>query len=242
MDEEIPLESNEPNTSLTPLLCNILAMFFLFLACLCPGFSALIFAAPDFPLNPLPPGGFGKWSPTPTSTQTPVIYYPETWTPSPSQEQTIRPSRTPPPITPTITLYYDPDNPNPGSTSGPFFPFIVESGHPEYSPSPQGCAWMGIAGTVTDSEGSPINNLLVVVRGDLAGNAIDVEQITGSISEERIGEYEITLADDPIYSINNLSIQLLDGDRIAISKQVFFNTFAGCDRNLITLNFVQNTS
>lgn len=230
MDEEIPLESNEPNTSLTPLLCNILAMFFLFLACLCPGFSALIFAAPDFPLNPLPPGGFGKWSPTPTSTQTPVIYYPETWTPSPSQEQTIRPSRTPLQVTPTHT------------SAEALFPFIVRSGHPEYSPSPQGCAWMGIAGTVTDSEDSPISNLLVVVWGDLAGNPIDKEQITGSISEERIGEYEIPLADDPVFSVNSLSIQLLDGEWNAVSKQVIFNTFAGCDRNLITLDFVQNTS
>jgi hypothetical protein len=230
MDEEIPLESNEPNTSLTPLLCNILAMFFLFLACLCPGFSALIFAAPDFPLNPLPPGGFGKWSPTPTSTQTPVIYYPETWTPSPSQEQTIRPSRTPLQVTPT------------GTSAEVLFPFIVRSGHPEYSPSPQGCAWMGIAGTVTDSEGSPISNLLVVVRGELAGDAIDIEQITGSISEERIGEYEITLADDPVFSVNSLSIQLLDGEWNAVSKQVIFNTFAGCDRNLIMLDFIQNTS
>jgi hypothetical protein len=230
MDEEIPLEINEPNTSLTPLLCNILAMFFLFLACLCPGFSALIFAAPDFPLNPLPPGGFGKWSPTPTSTQTPVIYYPETWTPSPSQEQTIRPSHTPLQVTPT------------GTSAEALFPFIVRSGHPEYSPSPQGCAWMGIAGTVTDSEGSPISNLLVVVLGELAGNAIDIEQITGSISEDRIGEYEITLADDPVFSVNSLSIQLLDGEWNAVSKRVIFNTFAGCDRNLITLDFVQNTS
>jgi hypothetical protein len=239
MDEDIPIESSEPSTPLRPILFNILALFFLVLSCLCPGFSVLVFASPNSPLNPLPPGGFGRWSPIPTSTQTPLIYYPPTWTPTPSVERTVPPTRTPAPVTPTYTLYYDPDNPNPQPTQGPFYLFVPQTGHPEYSPSPMGCAWTGITGTVFNAAELPVNNLLVLVQGTFAGLDVEVEQVTGSLGEDRRGEYEIVLGDEPAESINDLSIVLLDGNRTQLSKKILFNTYVGCDKNLVTLNFVQ---
>ncbi len=215
-------------------------MFFLALSCLCPGYSIVIFAAPNSALNPLPPGGFGRWTATPTSTQTPVIYYPPTWTPTVTLEPTLFLTHTPgPPVTPTITLYYDPNNPNPVATQAPQFPFILEGGNFAYSASPKGCAWMGIAGVVFDSSHIPMNNLLIHVQGNLSGTTLDVDQVTGSVRDDQEGEFEIKLADKPVGSFGALSIQLMDGGRNPISDKNTFDTYLGCDKNLITANFVQ---
>jgi len=240
MNDELPMEGAGPGPSLSPILLNILAIFFLVLSCLCPGYSLVIFAAPDSPFNPLPPGGFGRWTDTPTSTQTPVIYYPPTWTPTESLVPTAFLTRTPgPAATPTITLYYDPNNPNPPTT---VFPFSPESGSPTYTASPKGCGWMGIAGTVYDPNRAPLNNLLVHLQGGLSGGTFDVDQVTGSVRDDQDGEFEFTLADEPVLSYRSLSIQLLDADRNPLSDKIFFDTFPGCDKNLVTLNIIQSTS
>jgi hypothetical protein len=243
MDDEIPIESAEPGPSLKPIFFNILAVFFLVLSCLCPGYSVLVFAAPNSILNPLPPGGFGRWTSTPTHTHTPVIYYPPTWTPTVTLEPTLAITRTQDPrVTPTITLYYDPDNPNPLATQTPLFPFVVEGGEPVYSASPKGCAWMGVAGTVFDATHSPVNNLLVRLLGVLSDNNLDLEQVTGSIHNDPDGQYEFTLADQPVESLNAVSVQLLDGNHNPLSAKIIFHTFVGCDKNLITVNFIQGNS
>jgi hypothetical protein len=240
MSDEIPLEGAESSPALKPILFNILAMFFLVLSCLCPGYSLVIFAAPGSPFNPLPPGSFGQWTMTPTTTQTPLIYFPPTWTATATLEPTVYLTPTQgPPMTPTITLYYDPNNPNPNNT---VYPFSAESGNPVYSASPKGCAWMGIAGTVYDSNHAPMNNLLIHLQGGLSGGTFDVDQVTGSVSDELDGEFEFTLAEEPVLSYNSLSIQLLDANRIPLSDKIFFNTYPGCDKNLITLNLIQATA
>ena len=239
MSDETPMEYSDSSPALKPILFNILAAFFLVLSCLCPGFSIAIFAAPNSVLNPLPPGGAGAGIVIPTSTQTPVIEFPPTWTPTVFVESTLTLTRTPSDSsrsTATDTLSYDP---NPGATQKPFFPFIVEGGNPSYSASPKGCAWLGITGAVYDIAHSPLNNLLIRVQGKLSGNTIDMEQTTGSVRDDQEGEFEFGLADQPVLSLNALWIQLFDGNRNPISDKIVFNTYAGCDKNLITANFVQ---
>jgi hypothetical protein len=237
MNDELPLESPASGPSLKPILFNILSIFFLGLACLCPAFALMIFAAPDSALNPLPPGERFVATVTPTLTDTPFIEFPPTWTSTVTLERTVRATRAPvqtsgPTDTPVL-------NPNPQDTPKPFFPFVVEGGNPTYSASPNGCTWLGVAGVVYDLSHNPLDNLLVQVQGKLAGQTIDLEQITGSVSDALDGEFEFKLAEQPVLSLNTLWIQLLDGNRNPISDKIVFNTYSACDKNLITVVFIQ---
>jgi hypothetical protein len=235
MSDEVPMVGTESTPALKSILFNILSIFFLVLACLCPAFSLMVFAAPNSALNPLPPGRIGVAAVLPTNTQTPVISFPPTWTPTVTlaltSTATLRDD-----ATPTDTSVY---NLNPQDTPKPFFPFVVEGGNPTYSASPKGCTWMGVAGKVFDPSHTPINNLLLQLHGTLSGQTIDLEQVTGSIGGDRTGEFEFRLADKPALSLNSFWILLLDGNRTPISDKIIFNTYAACDKNLITVNFIQ---
>jgi hypothetical protein len=239
MNDELPVESYASGPALKPILFNILSIFFLGLACLCPALALMIFAAPDSALNPLPPGGrfVATVTVTPTLTGTPLIEFPPTWTPTVTLEWTVPATRAPTQTSgPTDTSVF---NQNPQDTPKPFFPFVVEGGNPTYSASPKGCSWLGVAGAVYDLSHNPLDNLLVIVQGKLSGKTIDMEQITGAASENKGGAFEFQLADQPVLSLNTLRIQLLDGTRNPISDKIIFNTYAACDKTLITVIFIQ---
>jgi hypothetical protein len=237
MSDEIPEESAGAVPALKPILFNILSIFFLVLACLCPAFSLLIFAAPDSGLNPLPPAGAGPAAVVPASTDTPIISFPPTWTPTATVELAFTATLTETgPATPSETSVY---NPNPQNTPSVFFPFVVEGGNPTYSASPNGCTWMGVVGTVFDLNHTPLSNLIVQIHGTLAGQTFDQEQVTGALGADRAGAFEFQLADKPTLSLNSFWILLLDGNRSPISDKIVFNTYAACDKNLITVNFIQ---
>jgi hypothetical protein len=237
MSDELPAESAKSTPALKPILFNILSIFFLVLSCLCPAFSLMIFAAPDSALNPLPPAGAGPAVMAPTDTQTPIISFPPTWTPTAALELTF--TATLPesgPATPSETSVY---NLNPQDTPKAFVPFVVEGGNPAYSASPKGCDWMGVAGTVFDLNHAPLSNLIVQIHGTLSGQTYDQEQVTGSLGADRAGAFEFQLSDKPTLSLNSFWILLLDGNRTPISDKIMFNTYAGCNKNLITVNFIQ---
>ncbi len=237
MTDQLPMERPSALPALKPILFNILSIFFLGLSCLCPAFALMIFLAPDSALNPLPPGGKFVASPTPTLTETPLIEFPPTWTPTVTLALTVSATHTPARTSgPTDTSVY---GLNPQDTPKPFFPFVVEGGNPTYSASPNGCSWLGVAGVVYDLSHNPLNNLLVQVQGKLSGKTIDMEQITGTASENKDGGFEFQLAGEPALSLNALRIQLLDGNRNSISDKITFNTYAACDKNLITVVFMQ---
>ncbi len=237
MTDELPMENPSALPALKPILFNILSIFFLGLSCLCPAFALMLFVAPDSGLNPLPPGGRFVATLTPTLTETPPIVFPPTWTPTVTLgltvPATLAPDRT---SGPTDTPVF---NPNPQDTPKSFFPFVVEGGNPTYSASPNGCSWLGVAGLVYDLSHNPLNNLVVQVQGKLSGNTIDKEQITGTLSGNKDGGFEIQLGGEPVLSLNSLRIQLLDGNRNPISDKITFNTYAACDKNLITVVFIQ---
>jgi hypothetical protein len=237
MTDELPLDHPSALPALKPILFNILSIFFLGLSCLCPAFALMIFVAPDSALNPMPPGGIFVATATVTMTETPLIEFPPTWTPTASLESTVPATRAPVQTSgPTDTPVY---NLNPQDTPKPFFPFIVEGGNPTYSESPKGCSWLGVAGVVYDLSHNPLNNLLVQIQGKLSGNSIDTQQITGTASGNKDGGFEFQLAGEPALSLNSLRIQLLDGNRNPISDKITFNTYAACDKNLITVVFIQ---
>jgi hypothetical protein len=138
---------------------------------------------------------------------------------------------------PTITPI--PTTPVPGTIQ---YPFIQEGTAAQYSASLKGCNWLGIGGYVYDTSRAPINNLYIQLTGNLPGRKFDELQVTGTVPEYGPGGFEFTLGDRPILSINSLWLQLLDASRAAISDKIMFNTYEGCDRNMIQINFIQRPS
>jgi hypothetical protein len=234
MSSDFPLDETGSARLLRPILFNILTIFFLILTCLCPGVSLAIFASPHSGFNPLPPRTPLPGFIPPTSTPTPLYEFPPTWTPTNTPTQTNTPAlRT---ATPFETAT---SNPNPDETEGVFYPFRVEGGGPTYLPSPKGCTWLGVAGTVYDTARNPINNLFVDLDGKFADRTIHMEVVTGPIYTSQGGEFEFRLADNPTLSLNSLRIQLFDANRVPLSDKLVFNTYEGCDRNLVQINFVE---
>lgn len=236
--------------SSSALLWNLLTILILLgVACIACA-SLMIFSNPYLGLNPFPPpteippevatalaGG------TPTSTAA----FPPTWTPtnSPEPTATFTPmptptiADTPTPIiftpTPTITV----------SQSATGYPFSVREGSPVaisniYHPE-LGCNWMGVGGQVVDMSNASVTGLIIRLGGKLPGVVIpeNLMSLTGvALSYGRSG-YEFTLADRPIASRNSLWVQLLDQAGVALSDQIYFETFNSCDRNLIIIDFKQ---
>jgi hypothetical protein len=226
----------EANTALKPILLNILAIFFLVISCICPVYAGVIFLAPNSAINPLPPRNAGSFGSTPTNTS--IYNFPSTWTPTLTMEPTL--TRTPrataasDDLMPTIS-------PIPSDTpeGAVLFPFMQEGVAPQYSASLKGCAKLYIGGYVYDTTRSPINNLYLHLSGSLQGNAIDQEMITGSDPDYKDGGFEFTLDSPPVFSLHSLSLELLDANRKVISDKIIFNTYEGCDKNLVMINFIQ---
>lgn len=232
MSSDYSMEDSASSRRSRSIVFNIFAIFFLILTCLCPGISLAIFASPNSAFNPLPPRTATPAFIPPTATLTPLYELPPTWTPTEIPSQTS----TPEPVTATISPTV---NNNPGATKGAAFAFMVEAGSPTYQPSPKGCAWLGVAGVVYDATHSPLNNLFVDVGGKFGDQTVQSEVVTGPIHTTAGGEFEFRLADKPTLSLNSLWIQLFDANKVPLSDKLVFNTYEGCDRNLVQINFVE---
>ncbi len=159
------------------------------------------------------------FTPTVTSTVIPVTLTPTTSAPS-----------TP---TPTITKT---------ATTVPLR-FTIQVGMPIYLQNfvhnEKGCNWMGVAGQVFDLNGSPLQNIVVAVKGTLNGLPVSFIALTGYPATLAYGPggFEVQLAQTVIASSNSLTIQLFDVNGKALSDQVPFTTYASCTTNLILINF-----
>jgi hypothetical protein len=220
MRSDSQLDNIGVGQNLRSIVLNILTVFFLIATCLCPAFSLMIFASPQSIFNPLPPHTATAVYIPPTSTNTSPYEFPPTWTPSNTPESS--PTRT-----------------QPLPTQKAFYPFVVEGGRPVYVPSLKGCNWLGVVGTIYDLNHNPFDKLIIHLTGELNGKPVDVQQVTGSPGTDRHGEYELQLADRPILALNALYIEVLDANQTPLSEKLRFNTYEGCDRNEIKINFVQ---
>jgi hypothetical protein len=169
---------------------------------------------------------------TQTSTSTPQ----PTNTPTESSTSTPMPPTLTPTITPTKQLFQKP-------TATPHFLGVQIGspvGIPNFAHPDLGCQWLGVAGQVFDSDGTPIKDLVVEFGGSLAGQDMTGLAITGSASTYGPGGYEFKLADEPIASSASLWVRVFDLEGSQLSARTNFNTYGTCDKNLILLNFVQS--
>ena len=130
--------------------------------------------------------------------------------------------------------------PQAGALENPVF--IVQPGTPakleNFLQTGAGCNWTGVAGQVFDTNDFPVTGLIVEVGGKLEGSDILRLTLTGGSQTLGSGGFEIPLTDHVVASQKELYVQIFNLDGIALSDQIFFDTYASCQENLVLINFV----
>ncbi|HET7011532.1 MAG TPA: hypothetical protein VFI11_12225 [Anaerolineales bacterium] len=236
--------------SLGASLANCLTIVILLATAAVAAGMAAVFSNPSLveAINPFLPVHFepGPTVPPtlgfPTRTNTPEIYLPPTWThtpaPSDTPTETPLPSDTPLPSE-TPTPLPSTGTPQPTATG---LPFSVQPGSNilvTNFANDDGCNWMGVAGQVFDLSKAPYPGVTVHVEGQLAGQLVKIDTLTGSATRIGPAGYVFDLSDHPIASTGTLWIQLKDTAGLLLSDKVFFNTSAQCDQNMVFINWNQ---
>ena len=250
--EEFPDEEQQIQLAKNPslgIVWDVLSGLFILGSLIVGLVFLIIFINPQSGLNPLPPTTLPPPIITSTPSPTPRQVLPPTWTPGPSPttappEQADAPAATPQATAtapaPTITRE---TTPVPTSGEAVQGTFILQEESPSYGENfvhqDAGCSWLGVAGQVFDENGQPVEGILVEAGGFLGDKEISFLTLTGMADEYGEGGYEIKLNDQPVASEGSVWIQLVNQTNQPFSDRIFFNTFDDCDRNLITINFVQ---
>ena len=123
-------------------------------------------------------------------------------------------------------------------------PFVLKLGDPSainniWHPD-DGCNYSGIGGQAFDLSGAPIEEgLFVQLRGTLEGELVEMITMVGMLDNIGPGIYEFILGDEPKDSTQTLWVQLFDQAMLPLSEEIFLDTYADCDKNLILIHFDQ---
>ncbi len=233
-DEE---EDRKSKADQGAMIWNILSVLVLLSALCVGGTFLMIFLNPQSGLNPFPPPTLPVLVPTRTPTPTLRALLPPTWTPTPPP-----PTNTP---EPTYTLIPEGPQPTAENTRDPAegMPFVMQDGNPQYIPNiyhpDAGCSWLGVGGQVIGLNGGPVLYLSIKLGGSLNGEAVDLITISGTAPQYGQAGYEFKLSDQPVDSVQNLYVELLDQADLPLSEKYYFDTFNDCEKNLILINFKQ---
>jgi hypothetical protein len=233
----------KPRRGLAGLFLNCLSFAFVLASLISASGIAAVFSNPGLieVVDPYLPGPDLEPAPTipptlgfPTITNTPEIQLPPTWTATVTDTPTSTPTETPTPE-PTAT-----ETPTPTVETTSEVAFVVQPGSNVLVANfanDLGCSWMGVAGQVFDKDRNPLVGITVHVEGQLAGQLVNQDSLTGS--NPRIGPagYTVNLSDHPIASDGTMWIQLKDTAGLNLSDQVYFSTSTNCDKNLVFINW-----
>jgi hypothetical protein len=234
-------EKNQPRSgfSLGRLFVNCLTLLVLLITAGVGVAFAIVYINPQVPFNPYPPPTLPPVLQLPTTvpteepTNTPVV------TPASTLTATVEPTATetstpePPTATPTEV------GPTETPTTTPV-PFDLQAGSVAATTSWfHGCDWMGVGGHVLDSDNTPLVGYAIQLGGELDGNPMEMEVLSGSASEILgTSGYLFDLADQPIASEETLWLQLVDvSSGLPLSEQVFLTTYDSCSKNLLLVNW-----
>jgi hypothetical protein len=236
----------KPRRGIVGLFLNCLSFVFVLATLISASGIAAVFANPALieVVDPFLPGPDLEAAPTipptlgfPTATNTPEIQLPPTWTPTVTETSTASATASATPE-PTATDTPVPDTPTLEATTEAAF--VVQPGSNVLVvnfANDLGCAWMGVAGQVFDKNRNPLPGITVHVEGQLAGQLVDQDSLTGSSPKIGPAGYTINLSDHPIASNGTMWIQLMDTAGLDLSDQVYFSTSADCDKNLVFINW-----
>ncbi|MEW6566637.1 MAG: hypothetical protein AB1449_00430, partial [Chloroflexota bacterium] len=231
-----------PGIDLPRLILNLLTALVLLATVGVGLLMVALYVNPYLPINPYPPPTLPATLGWPTSTNTPEIHLPATWTPTVTF--TPRPSLTPtvtetPVETPTPEGGEQESTPTPTSYTYEADPQIAM---PNGFINTLGCSWMGVGGQVfqvVNSTPVPVQGLNVHLGGSLAGEVMDLLTLTGSAQVLGPSGYVFDLAESPIASVNTLWLQLVDTAGLPVSDKAYITTFASCDLNFVLVNWRQ---
>jgi hypothetical protein len=228
---------------------DILSIFVLLATICLVGYFLLVYMNPNSIINPLKPNQMliptatitpiklqATWTPTatvyfsPTATLLPTITLPATVTPPNLTPATDTPEATDTPQdTPTPKAAFSAVSVN--AVENVIFPHLQEAA----------CNWMGVAGTVDDQNNSPIVGVIVVIRGTLNEDSIDLINVSGVNKEYGPSGFEFVLAEEPIASNDSLYVQLLDQTtNVPLSEKIYVDTYNDCEKNLLLVRFKKN--
>ncbi len=124
-------------------------------------------------------------------------------------------------------------------------PFAIQADTPVYTENyaypDAGCNWLGVGGQIFDSDGEPIINLVIWIRGSINEQPFEAIALTGTAEGAKYGPggYEAVLKNSVLETSDVFSIQVLDLNGNILTEPYFFDTFDQCDQNLIIINFVR---
>ncbi len=209
------------------------------------GYFLLILANPYQALNPFPPDTPVPPIILPTATITPLELA-EVWTPTSTIQPTItntpRPTFTEISTATVAKLFTDTPTPEPPTaTATPEMPFeanvqLVDSKiiHAETN-----CNWLGVGGKVEDKNGSPMLGVVVRIQGSLLGAPVDMMTVSGVSQIYGQSGFEFVLGDLPLPTEKTLWIRLFDSAGLPLSDEIYLNTSAACEENLVLVQFKQ---
>src|SRR5512139_1883226 len=237
-------EQDTPAEKPTPArleLWGMLSMLVLLLTACIGVYFLMGFLNPMSGLNPLKP--INPYAP-PTSTLAPVQLEP-TWTASPTIPVTVtntpRPTFTPLPSPTFFSLIPPTKTPVPTNTPKAPFTGSVTSNlastviHPESA-----CNWLGVGGTVVDSNNSDVIGIVVRLVGTFNGKRVEMTQVSGVTPAYGKSGFEFFLGEVPVASKGTLYVQLLDLAGLPLSQNVYVDTFNECSKNLVLVRFKKN--
>jgi len=221
------------------LLVNLFTFLILVATlCLAAAFVALLIN-PWMSFNPFQPPTIPATLGSPSPTITPAQALPATWTSTVTA--TEAPTETP---TPTPPPTETPEPPDVEETPDPEeVPFALQPGSPigipNYLSNGLGCEYLGLGGQVFALDGAPISGLVLRLGGELDGETLSMESITGSATEIGPGGYLFDIADLPVASEDSIWVQIDDGSGTPLSARAYVSTTTDCNQNLLLVNWRQ---
>ena len=82
--------------------------------------------------------------------------------------------------------------------------------------------------------------MVIVLRGTLNGNTVDLTTLSGINKEYGSSGFEFVLGNAPVASSKTLYVQILDQAGIPLSEKIFVTTSTDCDKNLVLVRFKKN--
>ncbi len=239
------VEEKEEKKSFSIDMLDVFSILLLVGAAFLGAYFLLIFFNPYTALNPIPPDTPTPPIVIPSATITPKqidALWTETPTIQPTITPTLRSTFTPIPSSTAFSIYTETFTPvPPTATATPEMPFTATTQEISSSVihSDIGCNWMGVGGTVEDSDKSPILGVVVRLQGTLVGKTVDQTVVSGISQAYGKSGFEFKLADAPLPSDNTLYIRVFDQAGLPLSDEIRFDTSAECDKNLILVRFTK---
>jgi hypothetical protein len=239
--KDIDFDKPRPKPAPTIQVWDILSIGVLLIT-LCIGlYYLLVFMNPNIAANPFAPSKLDLF-PTPTITP---ISMPATWTPSATPY--IPPTDTPlPTFTPVATntpfsLVPPTQTPKPSATpKAPYSAKVEYISSGKYRPE-FGCNWLGVAGIVLDKNNAHHIYVQVLLIGTLDGQPINNITVSGTAPQYYgASGFEFQLGSTPLDSTKTLYLQLRDQGGMPLSENVYINTYASCDKNMVFVTFREN--